>query len=444
MWYRHVIARLFFFTVVACVNIGSGMEVASTSSSGEQKPFPATAYVISEAATIHCAPSLDQYVCDRLTRGQRVEVHKREGDWYAIRPTNHCFSWVGAEYVKLSEDGKTASISTAQAKIWVGGLDAVQQHHSQLNARRGEKLHVLSGQVGSNPTSSPAQPPKGWLKIAPPAGEFRWIHEKLVHMRRTSLQSGATGDPSDDESWVGRKSLKRTSSAVRSREPPVTESILRLRIAVARTMSLPVEEWDLEPLRLAADHIRERSESTWQRGQLARLDRSIEEIASVMEEHRDLAFDRRHPPKALDEEHLVRVAEPIQLTSTERSRKSPRNATESGGRDNVEQRDVEQRETFRAHYDAVGRIMPIHTKKTRTPPYGLVDKDGRLLMLLTPRPGFNIRRYVGQRVGVVGSFQSIELTGRDYEHLLAERIIVLDRSPSRLPSNLAKLPWIVR
>jgi hypothetical protein len=445
---------------------------------GRSSPFPVSAYIISEAATIHCAPSLDQYTCDRLTRGQRVEIHKREGDWYGIRPTSGCFSWIGAELVEVASDGKSARVRAPQARVWIGGLDAVEQHHSQLQLRAGDELSVLAQKSPAPlPTQSDANSSAetGWLKIAPPAGEFRWVHEKMVHIPRTS-SSPRAGSKGPEEFWVGRGTeldRKPRSGREPSRESgaSVKDAISQLQIAVARTMSRPIEKWDIESLRLDSDEIRKRSATTWQRGQLARLEQSIDEIATLFEQHRNLTAAKNQAPRVLDEQRLIRVAEPIQWTSTGRSPGSTAAADVEGARQRDRaQRDRAQRdsttrqdrtdeqeaidrdarapdsdgETFQAHYDAVGRIMPIHTTKTRTPPYGLVDDDGQLQMLLTPTPGYNIRPHIGRRVGVIGTVKSIQLTGRDYRHLLAEKVIVLDRTPASFPSNLARFPWIVR
>ncbi len=87
--------------------------------------------------------------------------------------------------------------------------------------------------------------------------------------------------------------------------------------------------------------------------------------------------------------------------------------------------------------------MPVHTTKRHTPPFSVLDDQGRLLHLLTPAPGLNVRRLERQRVGIIGKRTTVEIDGRKFSHLMAEKVIVLERKSSGFPFNLANLPWLV-
>ncbi len=78
-----------------------------------------------------------------------------------------------------------------------------------------------------------------------------------------------------------------------------------------------------------------------------------------------------------------------------------------------------------AAYAGQGWLVPVLTSRTDLPRFALTDAQGQILHFVTPAPGLNLRRYLRQQVGIVGSSRA----GRTGEPgpLLAERVVVLDR-----------------
>jgi hypothetical protein len=427
---------------------------AESPSRADKRSFPALGYVVSEAAHVRESPSFESYVCDHLTRGQRVEIHRREGEWLAIRPTARCYSWIRADLVEVTR-GRLGRVLDSGSKVWVGSLDGVAEHNSQIQLEHGDSVIVLESSASTQPVSKSTGnlAEKRWLKVAPPDGEFRWIHEKRVHMPRASRNSRLEQTRDDRSDWSQREPSPKTAELRPSnRSPPFQEEIVRMRLALAKMVIRPIEDWEMPRLRADFDDLTNRSRTTWQRAQLARLAESFGDVESQYDEF--LALDSGPAPQTLDIARLVRVAEPIQLPSSARVARSPRpqkslEIDQLGAEIGDRIEDSEERletgfvgETFRAHYDLIGRIMPIYSEQPRTPPYGVLDDDGRLLALLTPTPGFNVRRYKGERVGIIGRTREMSSKGKQYQHITAEKVIMLDRQPTSFPLNLAKLPWM--
>jgi SH3-like domain-containing protein len=438
------------FLLIVIANMTSAATADTGSNTDHKKPR--IAYVVSEEAEVRSGPSFSAYAADLLTRGQRVEIYRHKGDWYGIRPTKNCFSWIRADHVTVSDDGTTAQVRLQRAKVWIGALNAQDEHRFQLEIHQGDELQLIEIRPRSERDSDSAE--SRWLKIAPPAGEFRWIHEKLVHIPRSSA---ITSDHSDDPPknpnapWSGRDNGKEAGEA--SIPTTLEDAILALRIAVSQTVALPIEDWNIDSLLSSADQLKARANSTWQRGQVARVLNSIKELKALKRKHGLLQDEASTEPRRLDETRLVRIAEPIWLASSTSdidSESGPADdiglttatvaATVAGASEPGFQRGGE---TFRAHYDAVGRIMPVHTTKRHTPPFSVLDDQGRLLHLLTPAPGLNVRRLERQRVGIIGKRTTVEIDGRKFSHLMAEKVIVLERKSSGFPFSLANLPWLV-
>ena len=137
--------------------------------------FPFTGYVCTEQAEVAGGAGRRFYVTDHLPLGAEVEVYREDdAGWLAIRPPAGSFSWIPAEHVeRLDGDvGKVKSPTDA----WIGtSVEQVKAHTSQVALKAGELVQILAEKnVGEGGTQ------EKWLKIAPPAGEFRFIHSRDV------------------------------------------------------------------------------------------------------------------------------------------------------------------------------------------------------------------------------------------------------------------------
>ena len=132
---------------------------------------PITTTVASATAVVRSGPGDDYYETQTLPQGFEVEVFRRTHDgWLGIRPPERSFSWVFGRHLNLVAEG-VGEINKSDVAARVGSLVRPIRNSIQVRLQRGERVAVLdaSEEVGQL-----------WYRIAPPSGEFRWIHERDV------------------------------------------------------------------------------------------------------------------------------------------------------------------------------------------------------------------------------------------------------------------------
>ena len=157
-----------------------------------QQLEPYTAIVAVNQTPVRSAPFQDQYVSAYLNVGDQVQVYREtKNGFLAIRPLNDSYSWVAAEYLELHADGDHARVRVARVPSWIGSYDdrGVNYGYTVL-LNKGEVVTLL----GQTPTRlMRINRSQTYYKIAPPAGEFRWIHKD--HLRADSeIQSRFASD----------------------------------------------------------------------------------------------------------------------------------------------------------------------------------------------------------------------------------------------------------
>ncbi len=174
--------------------------------------FPYQAQVANEGALVRSGPGRVHYATSRLARNDTVEVYQHDpGGWCAIRPVDGSFCLVPEEAIEILEDG-IGQITKDRTKAWVGTeLGPVDKPLGQVPLSRGEQVEIL-GQA-SWPT--PDGLSTTWYQIAPPAGEFRWIHESDLQ-RPPTLEDPMLASRPSPEQTIGLSTVTQTRY-----EPPV-------------------------------------------------------------------------------------------------------------------------------------------------------------------------------------------------------------------------------
>ena len=155
-------------TVVVCLLIANVVLA-------DQRTPPYKAYVSADDVYVRSGPGKNYYPSGKLQTGDKVEVYRHDpGGWYAIRPTEGSFAWVSARYLKLGEDG-LAEVTGDRVAARVGSRFSDIRDVIQVRLNRGEAVEVLGQKEFKSASNSGI-----WYKIAPPSGEFRWVHGKYV------------------------------------------------------------------------------------------------------------------------------------------------------------------------------------------------------------------------------------------------------------------------
>ncbi len=211
------------------------LNVLPASAAGTDDGFPYTARVSGTNVRVRSGPGKNYYVTRELQYGDQVEVYRHDpGGWYAVRPPAGSFSWVSARYLKPSGDD-TATVVGDRVVARVGSRLSDVRDVIQIRLNRGETVRVLESRRLADGATS-----QTWYKIAPPAGEFRWIYGKYVQKQ---LRAAITVD----STTRGNLLIKRQAHASRDVAPqPLnvdhTDDIQTVEEAVDRDARFIVEQ----------------------------------------------------------------------------------------------------------------------------------------------------------------------------------------------------------
>lgn len=394
--------------------------------------FPYTAYVTAHAVDVRSGPGKNYYPVLKLHRGQAVEVYRHDpGGWYAIRPPEGAFSWIAAEFIEPGE-GDLGVVTGDRVAVRVGTEFDDTRDVIQVRLDRGEGVRILEAREFASASDT-----RTWYKIAPPAGEFRWISG-----RNLADHDEAEADPDDAEQsevrQVAHRELAGHGAARRRkhREPaddaeedeahssdeeplpgPVRSFLLHRRpktdfkeeaadldLALSAIVAEETADWDFTILRRQADAALARAETAAERGHIRRVLRKIDNFAEIQQRY---AAVMRRSDRDAEQSRLTR--RPSSLDS------SPFSSPSSGDR--------------ASRFDGEGRLTQITTADPHTPQFALVDGSGQVTAYVAPAPGVNLRRYLNEEVGIHGTRGY--LADRQARTLTARRIETLGDSRLR-------------
>jgi hypothetical protein len=154
------------FAIYGCYAIGAAR-------AADGRP-PYVGYITADNVDARSGPGDEYYATMRLSRRDRVEVYRHDpGGWFAVRPPQHSFSWVSGEFVRRT--GDTGEVIGDRVIVRVGSQLDNTRDVIQMRLNRGETVQIL----GSKEFDDGAGP-RVWYQIAPPPGEFRWVHGRYV------------------------------------------------------------------------------------------------------------------------------------------------------------------------------------------------------------------------------------------------------------------------
>jgi hypothetical protein len=170
---RTFIGFLAFIPAITCAAVAAA----------ESQPglFPATVRVLADHTYLRAGPGDDFYPTERLVAGAAVEVWAVDPSGYvAVRPVEGSFSWLRASDVDpVSSFGEPPAGPASGRSVGVIVTDgAVSRVGSQLNDLRhvaqvsleaGERVQVID-----EVRIAAGRHAGLWVRIEPPAGEFRW------------------------------------------------------------------------------------------------------------------------------------------------------------------------------------------------------------------------------------------------------------------------------
>ncbi len=391
--------------------------------------FPYTAATAVDAVEVRCGPDWSYYPTQRLERGVAVDVYRHEpGGWLAIRPPQGSFSWLPARQVKRSSDPAVGEVTLDGAVAWVGSSAAeLSQHKWQVRLKQGELVEILGEQSMS---IGPGFATETYVKIAPPAGEFRWIHAEnaqsphaVAHRSATGTiqladfanRAGAADDAaSSSSSQAWRSSTNPTRSNPTATGQPAAEptgqalddlarQVDQLKVDLSLLVSREMDQWDLDSLRARNEALSQAVGNSRLAQELRLIAFRINEFEALQKRHRRLSQQDVPPVDPQVERHGISAAPTVERTSWQQEIESALLSEAPVGTATQ----ASPTAAAQPDFSAQGWLMPVHSSRRVAPPFALLDDDDRVVCYVTPTAGLNLRRYAKKHVGVFGERQYV-------------------------------------
>jgi hypothetical protein len=387
----------------------------------ESLPYQARVSVV--GASVYSGPGDKFYPTDTLSQGDTVEVYREKpGGWLAIRPPIGSYSWV-AERDLIIKDGGLAEVVKDEVASRIGSRLNEQHNAAQIRLKKGEGVEVLGEQNISG---------EKWYKIAPPAGEFRWIQGSVVERTgpiQASGSSPATKSASDDVSTIQQVSgsasapppaATTTSEAAAPPLMPLTKPSGASNPQPSNTSQSASITAPLTPAAQPAPAATSQSQPTQGSGDLSqelagvelRLSRMVAAPTNLWNTER-LERDTAQlltRAKTAAERDAVRVTQEKINRFAQIGRRANPTSSNVGqsvslalGAGSADPRSAVATTTAAGQYDAVGVLRPVVSRRPGAPQFALVDERGQVISFVTATPDLNLQPYLGHRVGVIGN-----------------------------------------
>ncbi len=429
--------------VLACL-----AAVLGDASAMEDDGLPVTVAVSANHTYLRCGPGDDFYPTERLTAGDEVEVWAiDEAGYCAVRPVRGSFSWVRARDVQResalrppgSEHERDGGvIVTDGAVARVGSQINDLRHVTQVALEAGERVAVIE-----HVTIAEGRHAGEWLRIQPPAGEFRWARgEDLLlpphlapslPMTRGEDAAGlaAAGEaidairnageavtqavaeievpPPPAESsggmtrllsgWLprGTNVFDRTPSV----PPPAVsaganaasgDELADIDLALSLAVTGPSDTWNLAPLRDRLRVASTRATAQSERTRAQAIDARLARFEEIQSRQRGLTAGGPKEPESL------RLGGMWSSLSAIGSR-PVRPGVLPGGQPAGGQAGW----TPPDQIETTGRLATVISRRPDAPRWAVVDGGNNVLAFVTPQPGIDLGPLVGQQVTVRGA-----------------------------------------
>ena len=399
-----------------CTALACALTVCARTNLAVAESSPYQARVIVAGAPVHSGPGDNFYPTDTLTEGESVEVYREKpGGWLAIRPPEGSYSWV-AERDLIIKDGGVAEVIKDDVASRIGSLLSDRHNAAQVRLKKGESVEVL-GEESLNGEK--------WFKIAPPAGEFRWIQASVVErIGPVEKREVSPGSPATAAVATASNEIQQTSGTAAAITPapaatsdsgapplvPITKAADPSASAVPNSPSAAVTPASRAPSASAGAG---ETPATQASGDLSRELAAVELRLSRMAAaptnlwnterlERDTA-QLMGRAKTQAERDAVRVTQDKINRFAEIGRRANPTSVNLGGAGSGDPRTAAAAAAPGGPYDAVGILRPVVSRRPGAPQFALVDERGQVITFVTSTPDLNLQAYLGRRVGVVGN-----------------------------------------
>jgi len=419
--------------------------------------LPLVVRVAASPAILRSGPGDDFYPTDRLARDAEVEIWAvDEAGWCAVRPAAGSFSWMRSRDISpespLTDPSATPYVGvvvTDGAIARVGSQLNPLRHVTQVALEAGERVHVIE-----RVEIADGRHAGEWLRIEPPAGEFRWVAgedlalppglaaivgtpdapagaglaaagEALAAIRDagTAVQqvvaemneppppaAGGTAPGLLPTSTAGRllggwlplgTGMFDTQAAAAAAVPPTAvqgavaqsaDDLADIDLALSLAVTGPTDQWNLAPLRERLRLAATRTTSDQERMRAQAIDARLARFEEIQGRQQTFVAGPAPDPSPL---RLGGMWSSLSALGSRPVRPGvlPGGAA-AGGQPTWTPPD---------QVETTGRLATVISRRPDAPRWALVDDRNNVLTFVTPQAGVNLAPLVGQQVSVRGA-----------------------------------------
>ena len=201
---------------------------AAACAAAEKEPLSASVRVMVDHTYLRAGPGDDFYPTDRLVSGTMVELWSIDPAGYgAVRPVDGSFSWLRACDVDAAAVAGDAGppvagergvgvIVTNGAVSRVGSQLNDLRHVAQVSLEAGERVQVIE-----EVRITAGRHAGLWVKIEPPAGEFRWARLADLDLPPKLVPP----PPATEETAAAGGSIGETLAAIKEASIALTQAV---------------------------------------------------------------------------------------------------------------------------------------------------------------------------------------------------------------------------
>ena len=454
----HCVCAIVVAIVASCCGGAHADDGPTTVGTAADRLLPTTVRVASDHTYLRAGPGDDFYPTERLAQGAEVEVWALDASGYAaVRPVAGSYSWIRAADVddEAALDGSESSTQTAPgSRVGVIVVDgAVARIGSQVNDLR----HVAQVQLEAGERVRIVEEvriPSGrhaglWMRIEPPAGEFRWAHLPDLTLPPALAAFVPRSLPADTNTGAALAALKDAGAAVaaaveevrdaaapptpQQAAPPsltpvplsqrlfggwlpmgsgvleataqpaavavtsgggaaATDELADIDLALSLAVTGPPDQMNLAPIRERLRVAAAKTTSQADRLRAEAIDARLTRFEAIHGKYQALAST------APADASPLRLGSMWSSLSTLGTRPVRPGVLPGGG-----PADGQPTWTPPSTLETTGRLATVVSRRPDAPRWAIVDDHNTVLVFVTPQAGVNLAPLVGQQVSVRGA-----------------------------------------
>lgn len=325
--------------------------------------LPYIAEITGDNVYIRSGSGTNYYQCGKLNKGDKVKVISHQFSWSRIIPPAGSFSWISKRFVRLDPNVPTAGVVTGDSvRVWIGS-EKYKPMHSTTNMvklDKGEKITLLGQQQDD------------YYKIAPPAGEYRWVSTEFT------------------------KRLAASETPAVAAEPVVETPVKTERTAESKVL----KDKNLEKYYILAERVKAQQGKPFDEQNYGELKKALSKIAANKKAGKAARYAQFTLKQIERCELAMEVDKTVKLQDTQLKQ------VQAGIDKAYAARLLEIEDLGR--YVVVGKlkILTTYAAEPAKKRYQIIDDSGKILCLALPSglaKQLDLSEYMNQRVGLIGT-----------------------------------------